>query len=256
MVLFANCVFLALLLSNLFWKQPKMLRQPPKPLPATSATQRVIEFVCLAPLCCWVITLWVGMIAWLFFIGDRGSLFHDFFHYATFSTGLGLAAIMTFGYVKKSRAQWLMNSVVSLTVFVIVTFSGYSVLPEWDGLTADAAAARIANRRPVVANGSMISAAQCSLVPTDNPFFGGPFSSYDRTYLLIGPDQHAVSRITVRPFLPCYWTAKRTDNFAYAEEELQRAKTAHELVRIMDKYPRSKAAAIAEERYSRLHSRR
>lgn len=249
MHLFLGGAMLVLILSNVLWK-------PPDPRYHTIPAQRVAEFLCSAPWLCWTITGWVGFLAWQFVYGDNGSLFFDFFHYGTFAIGLGLAAILSFVYVRKSLVQWVCYVGFSLTMLAIIAGSGYSnMLPSWDGFTADAAAARIASRRPVVASGSIISSSQCSLVLTNNPIYGGPFSSFDRTYLLIGPDQHAVSRITVRPFLPCYWTAKRTDNYAYAEEELQQARTAHELVRVMDKYPRSKVAAIAEERYSRLHRR-
>lgn len=241
MLLCFGGALLVLVLSNLLWK-------PPDPRYHTIYSQRIIEFVCYAPWLCWTITGWTGFLAWLLVFGDNESLFFDFFHYGTFAVGLGLAAILSFVLVRKSLVQWLCYVGFSLTMLVIITSTEYlHMLPSHDGFSAETAAVRIAHRRP--------AATRYTLVPTANPTIPkNAFSSFDRTYLLMGPEE-AVGRVVVRPFLPFYWTQKRSENYDYAARELQRALRSmdrRELEWIIDKYPGSKVAETARKWHQRV----
>ena len=245
MVLFISGLLLIVVVSKWAWTEPKPQHEP-------TIIERLVEFVCLTPLCCWVITVWVGFVTWLFFIGDNGSLFADFYHYGTFPLGLLVAANLAFVLVNRSTWQMGPHLGISLIAVCMFSFTNYSILPEWDGIRPDQAALRIAQRRPVVSNQKIVPPGQYSLVLTENPRRGGPFSDFDRTFLVIGPNQDAIGRVVVRPFFPFYWTRKRLDDYTFAEEELQKADTMGELLLILDKYPRSKAAAVAEKKLDKL----
>jgi hypothetical protein len=238
MFLYLLAALLLLILSTRLWPSPD-------PRYHTIWPQRILEFLCIAPWVSWAITGCVGFVAWAFFIGDNDSLFFAFFHYVTYAAGVSMAAIIAFGCVRKSLLQWLFNIVLSLVMLTI--FIGWGFMPSWDGFTPRAAAERAAKRVPLPSS--------YVLVPAPNPQYGGAFSSFDRTFLLLGPDE-AIGRVVVRPHLPLYWTGHRGENYAAAPLELANALksraqnnaylTTRQLNLVIDKYPGSKVAHVAE----------